>query len=285
MRILVTGSNGFIGQHLVPVVGKAGTVYTCTSQECDLLDSKAVTAFLREVMPTHCVHLAWYTQRDYAKNRLNIAWLEASQHLIREFYAYGGKRFVGVGTCFEYTLVESASLAENSSTLPHTLYGKCKLALGAYLRNFGTKNHVSWAWCRPFFITGPGESLQRLIPAACAALLRNETFYSKNHTRILDYMDVRDVANAISQVLHSDFQGKINIAAGKGQVVGEMLARIVKIINNGRDINRTAQLSKEKDIVADVAILKNIIKYNPRYSLQETLVACLEDVRRRVNEP
>ena len=282
MRILITGNNGFIGQHVVPLLKETGDVFTSTSQMCDLLDAKSVSAMLRKVSPTHCVHLAWYTQGDYADSKKNIDWLVAGQHLVREFYSNGGERFVGIGTCFEYALSGHGCLDETSATLPHTLYGKCKLALGAYLKAYATKRNASWAWCRPFFITGPGESLRRLIPAACNALIHNEDFYSKSYHRVLDYMDVRDVAGAISQVLRSDFQGRVNIASGKGQVIGDLLAMLAALVNNGHGITTGDQPCSEVNIIANVAILKNIIKFNPQYSLQETLVACLEDIRSRI---
>lgn len=284
MRILVTGANGFIGQHIVPLMKGMGEVFSCASKTCNLLDAKSVTEMMREIAPTHCVHLAWYTKGDYAESKDNINWLEAGQHLIREFYSNGGERFVGVGTCFEYALAEHGRLDENSAILPHTLYGKCKLALGSYLKTLATRLHVSWAWCRPFFITGPGESSRRLVPAACIALLHNEAFYSKSYYRILDYMDVRDVARAISQVLRSNYQGCVNIASGNGQTVGELLTILSRLASRKNCIKHEGIPSGEMNIIANVAVLKNIIKFYPQYSLQETLVACLEDVRRRTHE-
>ena len=59
MKILMTGSSGFIGQHLGPLLEKENTVYHLKS---DLLDFEAVTKEVLDFQPEIIVHLAARTE-------------------------------------------------------------------------------------------------------------------------------------------------------------------------------------------------------------------------------
>lgn len=285
MRILITGSEGFIGRQTLAKLDKIGEVLPCSRKTCDLLDAAAVSKMIRQLAPTHCLHLAWYTQEDYAHSKINLQWLAAGMHLIREFYAMGGKRFIGVGTCFEYAPTSTPCSEEKTKTLPETLYGKCKLALGSFLKSFAPDEKASWAWCRPFFIMGPGESQRRLIPSACCSLLKRENFYTAAYYRMLDYMDVRDVVDALISVLTSDYQGRVNVAVGEERSVGDILAVLAELVRNGSRAFPHANCDNRLPIIGDTTVLRQVIKFKPQYSLRDTLYACLDDSRRNINEP
>src|SRR5258708_5594028 len=60
-RILVTGASGFLGSHVVPVLGKAypeTALLTVRRKDYDLLHEGQVEQMFREQKPTIVVHLA-----------------------------------------------------------------------------------------------------------------------------------------------------------------------------------------------------------------------------------
>lgn len=230
--VCVTGAQGFIGKHLCCSLEEHGAevlrlgVTGTPDITCDLHDYSAVSAILRRYKPTHMVHLAWCAGRGYAENIENVRWMQSSIYLINTFYECGGQRFAGIGSCFEYASAENTCCESSTATLPATLYGKTKLALGAYLQACATGLKRSWVWCRPFYITGPGESAHRLVPAACAALSCGETFTTTAPNHVLDYMDVRDVAAGLAKILWADYCGIVNVGSGKGIAVIDLLKKI-----------------------------------------------------------
>lgn len=284
MRILITGANGFIGKHTANALQNHAEIFLCGRHTCNMLDTSAVSALVKWFKPTHCLHLAWDTQGDYAESAHNLRWLDAGIHFIRAFYAMGGQRFVGVGTCFEYTLGDQPLSETGTPSLPQTLYGKTKLMLGNFLATHAAKMNRSWAWCRPFYLTGPGEAAHRLVPSACRALLQGNDFYTTAYYRVLDYIDVRDAANALAKVLSSEYCGIINIGSGHGTMVATLLNMISSMIDLNAKIYPSTD-NKHDTIIADVNILQHKIKFTPQFSIKETLKACLDDAKGYAYEP
>jgi nucleoside-diphosphate-sugar epimerase len=83
--------------------------------------------------------------------------------LARAYAAAGGKRCVGVGTCFEYEL-SSGLMATDTPFAPNTLYPACKAPTFQVLRCFFDTAYTSLAWCRIFYLYGEGEDEGRLVP-------------------------------------------------------------------------------------------------------------------------
>lgn len=280
MSILVTGHRGFIGSHVCANLEECGVDYTymdfsrLSENSCNIQDAQAVTFFMQKHRPTHVLHLAWSTSRGYTQCTENIDFLAASLHLVNAFYACGGQRFVGVGSCFEYGPTEDRCNEQTTPTCPATLYGKAKLTLANYLQAYATCYGLSWAWCRPFYIAGPGESPHRLVPTACISLLQGEDFVVSSPYNILDYMDIRDVSGALVKVLLSDFCGNINIGSGDGRTVLELLQALQVIIGGKGQLLCNCEAKAPVKIIADVSLLNEQFEFAGRHTIHETLTAC-----------
>src|SRR5262249_40659641 len=99
-RILITGASGFVGRHcLRPLQERGYEIHavhrspkqyglnsSATWHQCDLLDRDATERTLKEVKPTHLLHLAWYAVPGrYWQATENITWLQCSLDLLRGF--------------------------------------------------------------------------------------------------------------------------------------------------------------------------------------------------------
>jgi nucleoside-diphosphate-sugar epimerase len=176
-KVLLTGANGFIGRHCLTLLQAKGYEVHAVSRrtgvllvneidsnvywhQADLLDPQNTEDLLKEVKPTHLLHLAWYTvPREYWTSSENLRWVQGSLALFQSFMKYGGERAVVAGTCAEYDWGSDCCSETTTALAPKTLYGNCKHALQLILSAFSAQQELSLAWGRIFFLYGPMKTL------------------------------------------------------------------------------------------------------------------------------
>lgn len=182
MKILITGASGFFGKSLVNALEQSVDDFECFCVyktnalqssdkrfqwvQCDLLNTETTEQLIKNIKPTHVVHLAWYVPpQQFWGARENIDWLYASINLFYAFCKNVGITFIGAGTLAEYNW--SNGILEESTTplLPNTLYGQCKKSLHEILTCIRNTHYTQTKiiWPRIGYFFGPDEPKEKLI--------------------------------------------------------------------------------------------------------------------------
>jgi nucleoside-diphosphate-sugar epimerase len=144
MKVLVTGTLGYIGVEMVPVLRKAGHevvgLDTGFYDECDFSAPpdkvETLRVDLREVTPAHLkgfdavIHLAALSNDPLGDLNPNITYdinLHASVRLARAAKEAGVKRFLFSSSCSLYGAGSDGYLDENAAINPVTAYGESKV--------------------------------------------------------------------------------------------------------------------------------------------------------------
>jgi len=164
--VLLTGGTGFVGRQILKALaGQSVTVRLIVRNgKEDLvpadvpLENILATEDLFSESPewwlAACqgidtvIHAAWYAEPGkYLRSPKNLDCLSGTLALAKACVSVGVRRFVGIGTCFEYDLTPGY-LSIDTPLAPITPYAGAKaaayLALSHYLREAG----VEFAWCR-----------------------------------------------------------------------------------------------------------------------------------------
>lgn len=287
--VLVTGATGFIGRHTlkrlsdefdhVYVVYRSEPVATNIANlswhKADLLSTDQVSSLFEEISPANLLHLAWYAEHGkYGHSELNIDWLSASLHLIREFRESGGQRVVTAGTCFEYNLDYGFLSEELTPLAPGLIYGVSKKSLYEMVSSYSLLTGLSNAWGRVFYLYGPYESPGRLVASVIQSLLKNRTAKCSSGEQKKDFLHVEDVAEAFVQILMSDVEGPVNIGSGNAVSVKDIVMKIGDLTgkNDLIDVGAVPTRKNEKPLIqADNRKLKNELKWSPRFDLNSGL--------------
>jgi len=287
-KILITGASGFIGrQCLTPLLERGFEVHALSKRSLpeyekdvvwhcqDFLDEDETKKLVQTIKPSHCLHFAWYTEPGkYWTSHENLSWTASTISLIYSFYQHAGERFVGAGSCAEYDWRYGHCSEAITPLEPSTLYGNCKNALQKMLASFSENNSLSSAWGRIFFLYGPHERSERLVPSVIIPLLRDKEALCSHGNQIRDFMYVNDAAGAFMSLLESGITGTVNIASGAPISIRDIILKIADQLHKSDMIRFGALPTKKEDpplLTADISRLKYSVGFSPKYDIESGL--------------
>jgi len=241
VRVLVTGATGFIGSRLVSRLAGLGASVHAVSRRpgpdpedpawhiADLTDAEAGVEVIRTVVPDVVFHLASAVTgaRDID---LVLPLMAANQ-------AAAVNLLTAVAKAAPTTRVVLAGSIEEPhqghDATPHSPYAAAKWAASGYARMFSALWEVRVSVAQIAMVYGPGQSdLTKLVPYTTLALLRGDVPQLSSGTRLVDWVYVDDVVDALIRTAEADRTiGKVFDICG-GRLVPirdtvELLASIV----------------------------------------------------------
>lgn len=225
------------------------------------------------VRPDAILHLAWNVEHGkFWTARDNLDWVAASLKLARAALDRGVRRFVGVGTCFEYRWPDDGNCDELTGEIaPTTLYAVAKDATRRVLAEL---NDMSFAWGRLFHLYGPFEHEQRLVASLASRLARGEKAPMSQGLATRDFLDARDAGAALAALALTDVRGAVNIASGEGVSIASIAGRLGAISGRPDLIERGALPDRPGDpprIVASTRRLREEVGFAPARTLDDGL--------------
>lgn len=281
-RILVTGSNGFVGRHLVEELKRQDVeVVTLTDQNGNRIDVRDWQK-IKEIDDIDMVyHLAAVTyvpisfenpKETYDVNvlgTLNILELcrlrDVEKIIFLSSYVYGQPQYLPID---EKHLLQPTNPYARSKVLGENL---CK----AYYEDYSLKCVI----LRPFNIYGKGQLDNFLIPFILKQLVKGKIELNDPEPK-RDFIYISDVIDAYIKAGEFDKDFEIfNIGYGKSYSVKEIVNKLIKI--HGKDVKVHYKDERRKseimDTIADIKKAKVNLFWKPKISIDEGLKAIYKD--------
>ena len=231
MNILITGGNGFLGQQIVKLLLNRHnlTILIRKKKQKKILSKKVKYIVERNIFDKDknwfkkrlvkidiVIHCAWYVNPlNYLDSVENIKCLNGTVNLALASAEIGVKKFIGIGTSFEYDLSKKF-LSTKTSLDPNTLYSACKASAYFILKNiFNSNKKIIFKWCRVFYLYGNNEKPQRLYSIIINNLKKNKSINLGSGDQIRDYLEVSKAGKIIINYIFSKSNGAKNICSGK----------------------------------------------------------------------
>lgn len=173
--VLLTGATGFVGRQVLNALGKLGfrvrlivrdrnkSLYLNTECVESVVTTQDLFAESKDWFSKVCinvdavVHVAWYAEPgEYLLSPKNLDCLLGTLQLAKGASEVGVKRFIGIGTCFEYDLSEG-TLDVTTPLQPLTPYAAAKAAAFLALSQWLPTQGVEFVWCRLFYLLGKAK--------------------------------------------------------------------------------------------------------------------------------
>lgn len=315
-KILVTGSDGFIGSHLTEELVKQGYsvkafVYYNSFNTWGWLDTlpadimKNVEVFQGDIRDPNGVkeamkgcdavfHLAaliaipfsYHSPDTYVdtniKGTLNV--LQAAREL-------GTKRVLVTSTSEVYGTAQYVPIDEKHPYQGQSPYSATKIGADRLAESFYRSFNLPVTIVRPFNTYGPRQSARAVIPTIITQLLAGKKeikLGSLTPTRDFNY--VKDTANGFIQIYKSDrtVGEEINIATQQEISIGQLAEELIRQINpEARIICDEQRLRPEKSEVNRLlgcnAKIKELTEWKPEYTFERGLAETIEFLRNNLD--
>lgn len=299
-RILVTGSGGFVGGHLLPALRQAFPDADIRGTASDVTDAAAVEAEVATTRPDALVHLAAIAAIPAARQDPGHAWqvnLHGTLNVARAVQAAVPDcvlLFASTSDLYGGSFRDGTPVAEDAVPAPLNTYGATKaaadLALGAMAAEGLRVIRV-----RPFNHTGPGQSASFVVAAFArqvarvAAGLQPPVLEVGALEPVRDMLDVRDVCAAYALCLrHADTLAPgtvLNVASGQPRRIGDVLAALMAAGGIDAEVRTDAGRLRPTDIaraVGDATLARRVLGWAPSVPWATTLQDVLADWHKRV---
>ena len=239
--VLLTGAAGFVGRQVLRALAEGGARVRAVVRQGRDIASPAIESIVSSPdifgesaawWADVCrgidivIHAAWYAEPGrYLQSPKNVDCLMGTLRLAQGAADAKVRRFVGIGTCFEYDL-GTGHLTVATPLKPTTPYAQAKADAFTALARVLPPHGVSFAWCRLFYLYGEGEDARRLVPYLRARLAAGQPAELSSGTQVRDFLDVREAGRMIAEAALGLREGPINICSGEPVTVRALAERI-----------------------------------------------------------
>ena len=290
MRILITGSNGLLGQKIVKICLKRGTEFLATSngvnrnQECpsdrylemDITNQSTIAEIFTDYKPTHIIHTAALTNVDYCElnpeecQEVNVL---ATQKLWNEAQKINA-HFQLLSTDFIFDGLKG-NYKETDEPSAVSIYGQSKVDAEHVLINSENKN---WSIARTIIVYGTANNLSRtnIVLWSISALSKGEPMKIINDQfRMPTWAD--DLAWGCLEICRKDKTGIFHLCGPELMAVNEIVFRIAKHLGKSTEnveiissstLNQPAKRPPRTGF--DLTKSKTELGYNPK-TIEETI--------------
>ncbi len=300
-RALITGAEGFVGQHLTAHLTAAGWDVAGASLEgvpgtirCDIRDMKQVGELYAQAGPiTHVFHLAGVAFVPHASASPNLAFqvnLEGTVNLLTQMrVVHPGARFINIGSAAAYGQPRELPITEEHPFEPTNPYGISKAAADHYCAFMHRAADLDIVRMRPFNHSGPGQPADFVLPGFAQQIVAIERGDAPPVVRVgnleakRDFLHVADVVRAYElAAIHGAPGAAYNVCSGNAVRIRDALDKLVTLAACRVEVKQDPERMRPVDtpeIRGSHERLTEDTGWEPAIDFDQLLEDLLEDLR------
>lgn len=309
MKVLIIGSAGFVGGHLIHYLGSLPYIEVFASKlsnekveiqgisainilNLDILNNNEVESTLKKICPDYIIHLA-------AQSSVAFSWKEPALtfninligtinilEAIRKTSIHS--RILLIGSAEEYGNIRPGELpiSESRNISPGNPYAVSKASQEMVARMYGNAYNVEIVMVRAFNHIGPGQSPVFVISDFAKQIveiekgLHNPVILVGNLDAKRDFTDVRDIVKGYWMLVQNGIKGEVyNIGSGKSYSIKNLLNKMIGMSSQKIEIQTDPDKIRLADIPelrADISKITSHVHWQPLIDIDATLSDILD---------
>lgn len=227
MKILISGSSGFIGRNIIKRLRESGheivKIKVFQRNEISMeIQKKFVDKQLLDLGENIYdvavfIHLAWMDVHSWDSDFNHSVNQGLSHYLIDCLTQRGIGRVIVAGTCLEYGPREG-EYDEAMEVEPQNGYGLAKYSLYKSLIKLMSKTKFELTWLRIFYIYGEDQPSKSIYGSLLEHISRGVSMFNMSHgQQVRDYLHINQVCRMIESIVLSEKSfGLVNLCSGRG---------------------------------------------------------------------
>jgi nucleoside-diphosphate-sugar epimerase len=288
MRILVTGTSGYVGSAIASFLLERGWDVVGLSRNPGRM--KGPTEYVRadlgvvsfaegvfsKISPCDAiVHAAACIDQGLYNSSITLTNCLGTQQVLALANIWHSSNLVYISSVPVIGTPKFLPITEDHPTDPRTAYHASKL-FGENLVKIAEHNGLIGSNLRLTSPIGPGMPRNRILPVFVKRAMMGEPLsLAGRGTRTQNYVDVRDISAAVENCLITNNAGVFNIAGKRSISNRELADMCVRTLGSASEIVYTGQPDPEEGIIWEVSIskAKECFGYDPHYSIEESIEA------------
>lgn len=292
--VLVTGAAGFIGSALCRRLLDAGesvVAYDDLSRgkreyvpdgialvQADIRDRDRMKATIAETRPASVIHLAAMhfipdcVARPADTLDINV---HGTRVVLDSCRGTSVRKIIFASSAAVYAPTDAPCVEDDTPLAPLEVYGESKLAAEQLLRAFHAETGIAATILRLFNAVGRRETNPHVIPHIFESLQASDTVALGNMAPRRDYVDTRDIADAIvAATNHADGLQVLNVGTGAAHSVSDVIDLLRGILRRPIAVQQAPSRTRSNErmlLVADPRRAQEHIGWSARISFKETL--------------
>ena len=296
-KILITGSEGFIGSHVVELMLSKGfrvnafINYNFLNssghlQEIkknnklkyffgDIRDEKTVDTAMKNcdavlnLAALIGIPYSYDAPSSYVSTNIN-----GTLNLLNYSLKHRVKRFIHTSTSEVYGSAQFVPITEKHPLVGQSPYSASKIGADHLVTSFNKSFDLNTIILRPFNTFGPRQSLRAVIPTIIAQAINGKKIKIGNLFTRRDFTFVEDTAIGFYRAITCSskaFGKTFNLGTGYDVTIKDIIKMVEKILNKKLSIKADKKRirppkSEVQRLLSDNTLAKKILKWSPNYS-------------------